>query len=343
MKVMLEVLNGFHQNLRIQTIMKLNRKKITSLISKLLWNGSVILIVTAVACAQKEKTTRKPPPTRPHTINKSIGQLELIPSRVQSPTANIVSISMEDSFRVIRANGIPNHLTGAFPNNDNPNKINEQNYVIKIPAHPLLADQIRPLGMHTFGIAVNGVPFDPGAAEWYLGNRRGRWQYEALSGAIKLGLDESHGHVQPNGAYHYHALPTLLTNHTTLNESVHSPIIGWAADGFPIYALYGYVDSGDAKSGITTLRSSHRLKIGKRPEGDNHPGGIYDGTFVTDYEYVEELGELDQCNGRITVTPEFPESTYAYYLTESWPVIPRCYKGTPSSNFTRDHRNPRPR
>ena len=123
MKVMLEVLNGFHQNLRIQTIMKLNRKKIRSLISKLLWNGSVILIVTAVACAQKEKTIRKPPPTRPHTINKSIGQLELIPSRVQSPTANIVSISMEDSFRVIRANGIPNHLTGAFPNNDNPNKI----------------------------------------------------------------------------------------------------------------------------------------------------------------------------------------------------------------------------
>ena len=40
-------------------------------------------------------------------------------------------------------------------------------------------------------------------------------------------------------------------------------------------------------------------------------------------------GNLDECNGRMVMTPEFPEGTYAYFLTREWPVIPRCYAGTP--------------
>ena len=53
--------------------------------------------------------------------------------------------------------------------------------------------------MQDFGIAVNGVPFDPGAAEFYLGDRQSGWQYEALSGAVPLGIDENYAHVQPTG------------------------------------------------------------------------------------------------------------------------------------------------
>ncbi|MEM9312094.1 MAG: YHYH protein, partial [Pseudomonadota bacterium] len=65
------------------------------------------------------------------------------------------------------------------------------------------------------------------------------------------------------------------------------------------------------------------------------PGGAYDGTFIRDYEFVAGLGNLDECNGRFVRTPDFPDGTYAYFLTQRWPVVPRCYKGTPSPDFAR--------
>ena len=86
---------------------------------------------------------------------------------------------------------------------------------------------------------------------------------------------------------------------------------------------------------IQEIKSSYRVKSGRRPSGSGQPGGRYDGTFLADYEYVKKLGDLDECNGRITVTPEYPDGIYAYFLTDKWPVIPRCYRGTPSSDFTR--------
>ena len=33
-------------------------------------------------------------------------------------------------------------------------------------------------------------------------------------------------------------------------------------------------------------------------------------------------------NGRTGVTPEFPEGTYHYYATDSYPFLQRCVKGT---------------
>ena len=60
--------------------------------------------------------------------------------------------------------------------------------------------------MQPFGVAVNGVVFDPGAAEWFNRDPRSGWQYEPLAGKINLGVDESFAHVQPNGAYHYHGM-----------------------------------------------------------------------------------------------------------------------------------------
>jgi hypothetical protein len=97
-------------------------------------------------------------------------------------------------------------------------------------------------------------------------------------------------------------------------------------DGYPVYALYGYKNPKDPKSGIKKMSSSFRLKKGDRP---NPPGGKYDGAFSKDYEYVKGLGDLDMCNGRFTVTDEFPTGTYAYFLTEDWPVIPRYFKAEP--------------
>ena len=52
----------------------------------------------------------------------------------------------------------------------------------------------------SFGVALNGVPFDPGTAEYWENDRSSDWRYDALSGKINLGLDQNNAHVQPNGA-----------------------------------------------------------------------------------------------------------------------------------------------
>ena len=268
--------------------------------------------------------------TRKHRVNQSDGSIKTIEANTMHEMDAHISIRIEGAHRILKSNGIAKHMTGAFPNHGNPHSITEQDYYFRIPAKPKLAETVTPLGMHSFGLGINGIPFDPGAAEWYLGQRNSKWQYEAMSGAITLGLDKNHAHVQPTGAYHYHGLPTLLLSDSNVIETEHSPIIGWAADGFPIYALYGY----DSDENIAEMKSGYQLREGERPSSRGNPGGHYDGTFTADYEYVTGSGNLDECNGRMTKTPDFPEGTYAYFLTQSWPIVPRCYKGTPSKDFT---------
>lgn len=264
---------------------------------------------------------------RPHEANAT-KPLRLQPASEPVPYSARADIRVEGRYRIIRANGAPAHRVGKFPNRGNPHAIEEQSYEVRVPAAPALASASTPLGNHNFGFAVNGVPFDPGAAEFYLGDRES-WQYEALGGAVPLGIDDNHAHVQPTGAYHYHGLPKGLLAELGVGSSAVSPIVGWAADGFPIYALYGPSDPKEAGSAPKEYRSSHALRKGERPSGEGHPGGTFDGTFVADYQFVPGSGELDSCNGTTVVTEDFPDGTYAYFLTREWPVIPRCYRGTP--------------
>ncbi len=257
------------------------------------------------------------------------------------PVESRARIEREGDTRRIESNGIPDHRVGAFPNRGNPHKISAQNYDYRLPANPKPGREITPLHASAtsgrgagppnmpFGIALNGVLFDPGTAEFWNGDRAADWNYEALGGAVGLGVDENHAHVQPNGAYHYHGLPTFYLKERGVAPDKHSPLIGWAADGFPIYALYGYENSKDPTSKIVVLGSSYRLKDGSRPAPPEGPGGKRDGAFTRDYEFVAGAGDLDECNGRFGVTPDFPDGTYAYFLTENWPVIPRAVRGTP--------------
>lgn len=288
----------------------------------------------AVSGTTTEERTQRP--RRAHTVVQSDGEVRTVAANTPPIAPSIVAVDVVNGQRVLTANGVSEHLTGQFPNRGNPHGITEQTYAFKVPAEPALAKSVTQLGMYNFGLGVNGVPFDPGAAEWYLGNRNSGWQYEAMSGAIGLGLDENHAHVQPQGAYHYHGLPTLLAQGLEVSNKVHSPLIGWAADGFPIYSMYGYLDVNNARSAIVEQTSSYRVKSGNRPSGGKNPGGYYDGTFLADYEYVSGLGSLDECNGKQTRTPEFPQGTYAYFLTADFPIIPRCFKGTPSTDFTQE-------
>jgi hypothetical protein len=96
----------------------------------------------------------------------------------------------------------------------------------------------------------------------------------------------------------------------------HSPIIGWAYDGNPIYGPYGY----STKQGgvVSQMKSGYILKSGpdltqNRPSVSVFPEGF----FTQDYNYLQVSDDivLDKNNGRFCVTPEYPNGTYAYFAT----------------------------
>ncbi len=242
-----------------------------------------------------------------------------------------VSIYERGDKRVIESNDIPNHPTGHFPNAGNPNAIAPQSYHFEVPLHPVETSTLASK-KHMFGVAVNGVKFDPSTAEFWRNDRSSIWNMEAIvRGRGLLGMDSSNAHVQPNGAYHYHGVPHGLIRQ--LHGENKMLLIGWAADGFPMYGPLAYRDANDAMSAIVTMRPSYRLKSGTRPGGNAGPGGRYDGTYTVDFEYVAGAGDLDECNGRHGVTPEFPKGTYYYVVTADFPFVPRKCRGTPDPSF----------
>ena len=242
-----------------------------------------------------------------------------------------VQVTVGNGVRRIRANGLPNHSTGQFPNSDNPNAISAQNYDYSFPTSPIKNGEFVSLSIpQPFGIAVNGVLFDPLAAEWFNNNPNSGWSENALSPHVDLGLDENDAHVQPTGAYHYHGIPDGLVD--TISRKGHSPLIGWAGDGFPIYLDRGYKKPRNRESGLKRLKSSYRLRSGIRPDG---PGGPFDGKYNEDYEYIKGAGDLYSANGRFQKTPEFPNGTYCYILTRDYPVIPRAFVAEISTSFVK--------
>lgn len=112
----------------------------------------------------------------------------------------------------------------------------------------------------------------------------------------------------------------------------HSKILGFAFDGYPIYGPFGYTDSDTPESGVSLMTSSYVAKAtdSHRPANWKYDNSItiedisYNltaGAFIEDFEYMEGSGLLDQYNGRYAVTPEYPEGTYAYYMTFTSPSM----------------------
>ncbi|MFY0596416.1 MAG: YHYH protein [Cognatishimia sp.] len=294
-------------------------------------NIRILALVTALGVASVvDVEAQNRPQMRNHTATET-KPLQLA-SATQTVRSGSVQITTSGSTRTVKSNGVPDHAVGRFPNRGNPNRIKAQSYSFKMTTTPQAGSAKALSRGLLFGVAVNGVPFDPGAAEFWKGNPQSGWQYEALGGAVRLGLDENFGHVQPTGAYHYHGLPVGLMNELGWSSQTASPLIGYAADGFPIYAITANIDGP-----VRKLQSSYRLKSGNRPGGAG-PTGEYDGTFVQDYTYVEGAGDLDQCNGANVKTSEYPNGTYAYFLTDSYPVIPRCLVGQADRSFSKRRR-----
>jgi hypothetical protein len=256
---------------------------------------------------------------------------------------NEVSITTQGKYRVIKSNAIPQHATGKFPNAGNPNRISPQSNTYKVTLRPKKNKKLTSvysngmLGQGTpayiFGVAINGVKMEPTAMEFFINPKTRQmnleWSKEALSTNTNLGDDCNNAHVQPTGEYHYHGTPWGIIKQAKENSMF---LIGWAADGFPIYYKYGY--ASDDSDALIELTSSYKLKEGNRPgDGITAPDGAYDGTYVRDFEYVAGHGDLDEANGRFGKTLEFPEGTYYYVITDSFPSLPRFFVGTPHKSF----------
>ena len=90
----------------------------------------------------------------------------------------------------------------------------------------------------------------------------------------------------------------------------HSPILGWAYDGNPIYGPNGY--STPSGGVVRQLKSGYELslELTHRP-----PLSLFsEGFFVEDFKFTNS-GDLDIHNGRFCVTPDYPEGVYAYFTS----------------------------
>tara|TARA_Y100000590_G_scaffold467947_1_gene648707 strand:- start:271 stop:1500 length:1230 start_codon:yes stop_codon:yes gene_type:complete len=253
-----------------------------------------------------------------------------------------MDIEYTDLSIILKSNGIPNH--------DFQSGIgccaSEQDYTWTLPRYPRIANEVTmapdrgPIAITVTGIPIYGPEEGPGGDavalhhDYFIEDRQ----------PIELGL--CGGHSGPGGTYHYHFDANCIHWHPEENsgekwsdwiidkidKTIHSPILGYAFDGFPIYGMYGWDDNGF----VTMMTSSYQLK-----SGANGYGGI------DDWEYIAGLGTLDECNGRSGPVPEYPEGIYHYHSTLfnggnliGFPYFLLCYKGTPDeTNFSQRQGN----
>ncbi len=318
--------------------------------------GMILFGLLFMSCDNNESSTQKDEETENCLTGTSTANILItIDEEIYNDDESVLAFSKyswssDGTSRILNGNGIPNHEVGTFPNSNNPNSISAQNISESFTLCPSI---IYESGLEVVGpamaiaYALNSVKFDPATAgrcndagECSLARGEGNWNIEALGhDTFDFGDDMNHAHVQPNGAYHYHGMPELLIDFLGNNDGM--TLIGWASDGFPVYARYGYADPEDSQSQLKALTTSYRLKSQpdeNRPNtltailgGPNETNDINKlipmGAFTQDYEYVEGLGDLDECNGRFGITPEFPNGIYYYVVTDDFPFFTRCLKG----------------
>jgi uncharacterized protein (TIGR03437 family) len=209
------------------------------------------------------------------------------------------------------------------------------------------------------------------------GSGDGIWTRNAAYGEGET-FDQCNGHQPQTGMYHHHLNPVCLRAQLNDNVVVvsagrlgtqyaekasgwtHSPILGWSFDGYPVYGPYGYSDPTNAASPIKRVQPSFQLRnitqrhmlsdwvlsyqpgvpqnLTSSQYGPDVSAQYPLGRYVQDYDYVQGLGDLDQYNGRFTVTPDYPNGTYAYFVTltpDGVPAFPYIlnvqYYGSPTS------------
>jgi len=250
----------------------------------------------------------------------------------------------------IHTKGIPSYPTGPFLDG-NPSQAEDQDAIFKFPLNPTqnsgtpTATTMGNIGVFINGVALfdyrDGVAWNPTTNSLCGGpgnppcpggpGATMDWNRDAILAEMS-GFDCSKGHPAM-GNYHHHQNPSAFDLDLNVVSTIcnlydadglyaidstqHSPLIGFAYDGFPIYGSYGYANT-DGTGGIVRIKSSYQLKTtrgtGNVPSETSWPLG----TFREDYEYVNHSSQsdyLDEHNGRFCVTPEYPNGIYCYFTT----------------------------
>lgn len=280
--------------------------------------------------------------------------------------ANVQSVQYSTDFGYATTNGIPAYITGPFLDG-NPSLATDQNAIFKIPLNP-----VQNTGTPTattggnIGVFINGVamfdyrdgvawntatnalcggpgnPTCPGGPTAVMG-----WNRDAIPAEMG-GFDCAKAHPAM-GNYHHHQNPSAFNLDLVVLSDVcdlyaadglyvidnmeHSPLIGFAYDGFPVYGAYGNMNA-NGTGGVVRIKSSYQLRnITTRThhadgtDVDDGPGVNITyplGYFREDYQYIATSPStpdyLDEHNGRFCVTPEYPNGIYCYFATvnENW-------------------------
>ncbi len=236
--------------------------------------------------------------------------------------SNVQQVQYSDSNVYVSATCIPWYDVGPWPGN--PNVPSNQNFVFKITRFPQQNTSMpvkTPLGH--IGVWTNGVSIF-NARDGHSYNNQNIWNQNAIvvEGAS---FDSCLGHPDNNGEYHHHLNPQYL--YDDADSFHHSPIIGFAFDGFPVYGAYGFANA-DSSGGIKRMKSSYQYRsITQRhtlPDGTILTAGQYGpdisgayplGYYLEDFEFIANSGDLDDHNGRWCITPDYPLGSYAYFVT----------------------------
>jgi hypothetical protein len=274
--------------------------------------------------------------------------------------ANVQQVQYSTNYVYVTATGVPAFVTGPFATGPVSTALNN-NYIIKLPLNPTVAITNTLVGMGAVAVFINGsVAYTAGDGGSY--NNLNQWHSNAVY-FENIGFDCAHGHPGPmTSDYHHHQNPSAFNVETLPSSSIcniyladglyvpnaatHGPLIGFAADGFPIYGAYGYSDPLNATSPIKRITPSYRVRnITARttlPNGSPAVGPTLTqmvpimgpgapsvqavlGAYLEDFEYVAGLGDLDESNGRFCKTPEYPNGIYCYFATidaNNKPVYP---------------------
>ncbi len=234
--------------------------------------------------------------------------------------ADVQQVYYSANFVYVKCTGIPSYTIGPWAMN--PNTPSNQNWVFKIARFPVPDPTPATAGNGQIGVLKNGVVlFNAGDAMSY--NNQNIWHrlaqyFEAVS------FDTSGGHPAPSRAYHYHINMKKLYSP---DSTQHSQILGYMFDGYPLYGPYAFSNS-NGTGDIRRMRSGYaKRNITVRttlPNGTVLPSNQWGpavsstyplGCFTEDYEPASVNVDLDSHNGRFSVTPEYPNGIYAYFIT----------------------------
>jgi hypothetical protein len=265
--------------------------------------------------------------------------------------ANVQTVQYNATYSYVAATGIPAYITGPFQDG-NPSLATAQNKIFRFPLTPTqntgtaTATTGGNIGVFINGVALfdyrDGVAWNnstsalcggPGNSPCPGGPTATQaWNRDAIP-AEKAGFDCAKAHPAM-GNYHHHQNPSafnldLVVTSTVcdlypsdglyvINTSQHSPLLGFAYDGFPIYGAYAYTNT-DGTGAITRMKSSYQLRTNTtRTNGPAVNSTYFNGYFREDYEYIAHAGDptyLDVHNGRFCITPQYPAGIYCYFTT----------------------------